>query len=113
MGNTSFTCRYGFRKAGESLLLMAAQDIGLIPARETGIGSLPAGKFNMISLKLSLLEEKFIIIPQILKIQNLHSGFNIGGFINPDETNHILFSAGSASGSEKTITAYLGYQMTI
>jgi len=41
------------------------------------------------------------------------AGFNIGGFINPDETNHILFSAGSTSGSERTITAYLGYQMTI
>jgi len=41
------------------------------------------------------------------------AGFNIGGFINPDETNHILFSAGSTSGNNKTITGYLGYQMTI
>jgi hypothetical protein len=41
------------------------------------------------------------------------AGFNLGGFINPDETNHILFSAGSTSGNSKTITGYLGYQMTI
>jgi hypothetical protein len=40
-------------------------------------------------------------------------GFNIGGIINPDETNHILFSAGSTSGSGRTITGYLGYQITI
>jgi hypothetical protein len=40
-------------------------------------------------------------------------GFNIGGYVNPDEINHILFSIGSASGSGKTITAYLGYQATI
>jgi hypothetical protein len=40
-------------------------------------------------------------------------GFNIGGFINPDATNHILFSIGSALSGEKQITAYLGYQKTI
>jgi hypothetical protein len=41
------------------------------------------------------------------------AGFNLGGFINPDESNHILFSIGSTSGSGRTITGYLGYQMTI
>jgi hypothetical protein len=40
-------------------------------------------------------------------------GFNIGGFINPDEMNHILFSVGSSSGNGSSITGYLGYQMTI
>jgi hypothetical protein len=41
------------------------------------------------------------------------AGFNLGGFINPDESNHILFSVGSTYGSGKTITGYLGYQITI
>ena len=41
------------------------------------------------------------------------AGFNLGGIINADQTNHILFSAGSASGSGRTITGYFGYQMTI
>jgi hypothetical protein len=44
---------------------------------------------------------------------NSKAGFNLGGIINPDDTNHILFSAGSTSGSGRTITGYLGYQVTI
>ncbi|MDR3627041.1 MAG: hypothetical protein P4L45_09420, partial [Ignavibacteriaceae bacterium] len=47
------------------------------------------------------------------KDSNSMQGYNVGGFINPDETNHILFSIGSAYGGEKTITAYVGYQKTI
>jgi len=41
------------------------------------------------------------------------AAFNVGGFINIDERNHILFSAGQSFAGEATTTVYLGYQMTI
>ncbi len=40
-------------------------------------------------------------------------GFNIGGFINLNEINHILFSVGKTFGGGSSTTGYLGYQMTI
>jgi hypothetical protein len=40
-------------------------------------------------------------------------GFNIGGYININEHNHILFSAGHAITGTNTTTGYVGYQVTI
>ncbi len=40
-------------------------------------------------------------------------GFGLGGFINVTENHHILFSAGEAFAQTTTVTAYLGYQLTI
>jgi hypothetical protein len=39
--------------------------------------------------------------------------FNIGGFINLSENNHILFSLGRSVSGAATITGYIGYQLTI
>ncbi len=41
------------------------------------------------------------------------SGFNIGGYLNLDEHNHILFSVGHSIAGESAVTGYVGYQMTI
>lgn len=40
-------------------------------------------------------------------------GFNLGGFINIDEHNHILFSAGHSFSGGSVTTAYLGFQYTV
>jgi hypothetical protein len=40
------------------------------------------------------------------------SGFNIGGIINANDHNHLLFSIGHSITGEKTITGYIGYQFT-
>ena len=41
------------------------------------------------------------------------TGFNIGGFINLDEHNHLLYSIGKTSSTNNASTAYIGYQLTI
>jgi hypothetical protein len=41
------------------------------------------------------------------------AGFNLGGYINIDEHNHILFSAGHNLTGTNATTGYLGYQVTI
>jgi len=41
------------------------------------------------------------------------SGFNVGGFINLNDNDHILFSAGRSMSGPATITGYLGFQLTI
>jgi hypothetical protein len=41
------------------------------------------------------------------------SGFNIGGFINLDSHNHILFSVGHTFNNSNSISGYFGYQFTI
>jgi len=40
-------------------------------------------------------------------------GFNVGGFINLNENNHILFSFGHSVSGPATVTGYIGYQLTI
>jgi hypothetical protein len=40
-------------------------------------------------------------------------GFNLGGFINLDEHNHILFSLGHSLSGASSVTGYVGYQVTI
>ncbi len=40
-------------------------------------------------------------------------GCNVGGFINLDEHNHILFSLGHSISGAVTMTGYIGYQLTI
>jgi hypothetical protein len=40
-------------------------------------------------------------------------GFNLGGYININEHNHILFSAGHNLTGTNTTTGYVGYQVTI
>lgn len=42
-----------------------------------------------------------------------HTGFNIGGYINIDEHDHLLFSIGKTSSKDNSATAYVGYQLTI
>jgi hypothetical protein len=39
--------------------------------------------------------------------------FNIGGFINFDENNHLLFSYGRSMSVGGALTGYIGYQVTI
>ena len=39
--------------------------------------------------------------------------FNLGGFINFDEANHLLFSFGHSLSGNATTTGYIGYQLTI
>jgi len=41
------------------------------------------------------------------------SGFNLGGFINFDQKDHLLFSFGRTVLGEGTSTMYVGYQVTI
>jgi hypothetical protein len=41
------------------------------------------------------------------------AAFDVGGFINIDEGNHVLFSAGHSFLGRVTTTIYLGYQLTI
>ena len=41
------------------------------------------------------------------------AGFNLGGYINIDEHNHLLFSVGHNLTGTNTTTGYLGYQLTI
>jgi hypothetical protein len=41
------------------------------------------------------------------------SGFNFGGFINLNNNDHILFSAGRSMSGATTITGYIGFQLTI
>jgi hypothetical protein len=41
------------------------------------------------------------------------TGFNVGGFINVDDHNHILYSVGHSVSGDASITAYIGYQFTI
>jgi hypothetical protein len=41
------------------------------------------------------------------------AGFNVGGYINIDEHNHILFSVGHNLTGTNTTTGYVGYQLTI
>ena len=41
------------------------------------------------------------------------SGFNLGGFINLNENDHILFSLGRSMSGTETITGYVGFQLTI
>ncbi len=44
---------------------------------------------------------------------NSDAGCNLGGFINLDETNHLLFSLGHNFIGTGTFTGYIGYQLTI
>jgi len=41
------------------------------------------------------------------------TGFNIGGYINFDDHNHLLLSIGKISNLDNTVTTYFGYQVTI
>jgi hypothetical protein len=41
------------------------------------------------------------------------AGFNLGGYININEQNHLLFSIGHNITGTNTTTGYIGYQMTI
>jgi hypothetical protein len=41
------------------------------------------------------------------------AGFSLGGYINLDSYNHILFSFGHFTGSDNLVTGYIGYQLTI
>jgi len=41
------------------------------------------------------------------------AGFNIGGFINFNDENHLLFSFGHSMSGEHLFSAYIGYQVTI
>ena len=41
------------------------------------------------------------------------SGFNLGGFINLSDNDHILFSVGRSMSGTETITGYVGFQLTI
>jgi hypothetical protein len=41
------------------------------------------------------------------------SGFNLGGFINLNDNDHILFSVGRSMSGTETITGYVGFQLTI
>ena len=43
----------------------------------------------------------------------LSAGFNLGGFINLNENDHILFSLGRSVSGAATITGYIGFQLTI
>ena len=40
-------------------------------------------------------------------------GFNVGGYINLNENDHILFSVGRTVSGATTITGYIGFQLTI
>jgi hypothetical protein len=40
-------------------------------------------------------------------------GFNLGGFIDLNEKNHIIYSVGHSIAGENVLTAYLGYLITI
>ena len=42
-----------------------------------------------------------------------NEGFSLGGYLNIDEHNHILFSFGKTFNGENSTTGYLGYQLTI
>jgi hypothetical protein len=42
-----------------------------------------------------------------------NSGFNLGGFINLNDNDHILFSVGRSFSGAATITGYAGFQLTI
>ena len=44
---------------------------------------------------------------------SLGTGFNVGGFLNVNDHNHILWSVGHSMSGDATTTAYLGYQYTI
>jgi hypothetical protein len=39
--------------------------------------------------------------------------FKVGGFINLNEENHILFSIGQSLKNSDQVSGYLGYQLTI
>jgi hypothetical protein len=39
--------------------------------------------------------------------------FNVGGYINFDESNHLLFSFGHSLSGNATTTGYIGYQLTM
>lgn len=41
------------------------------------------------------------------------SGFNLGGYVNLNDNDHILFSAGRTLSGAASITGYLGFQVTI
>jgi hypothetical protein len=41
------------------------------------------------------------------------TGFNIGGYININEHNHILFAVGHNISGDSFTTGYIGYQVTI
>ena len=41
------------------------------------------------------------------------AGFNLGGFLNLDEHNHILLSFGSSLNGPSSLSGYIGYQLTI
>ena len=44
---------------------------------------------------------------------NAGTGFNLGGYININEQNHLLFSVGHNFTGSSVTTAYIGYQLTI
>ena len=39
--------------------------------------------------------------------------FKVGGFVNLNEENHILFSIGQSLKNSNEVSGYLGYQLTI
>jgi hypothetical protein len=41
------------------------------------------------------------------------AGFNIGGYINLSEHDHLLFSLGRTAAAAAVVTGYIGYQLTI
>jgi hypothetical protein len=41
------------------------------------------------------------------------AGFTVGGFVNFNENNHLLFSLGHSITGAATLTGYLGFQLTI
>jgi hypothetical protein len=41
------------------------------------------------------------------------AGFGVGGFVNLNETDHILFSVGRTLSGEESVNGYVGFQLTI
>lgn len=47
------------------------------------------------------------------QVASSSAGFNVGGFINVDDHDHILYSVGHSVMGDASTTAYIGYQYTI
>ncbi len=61
---------------------------------------------------LSLGGELYYETPDI-KDGSIDFAFNVGGFINLNEENHILFSFGHSFKNSEVGSGYLGYQLTL
>ena len=64
------------------------------------------------SKALTLGGETYYHTPQTVGAQS-GAGFNVGGIVNVDDHNHILFSAGHSVSGVVATTVYVGYQFTI